>query len=391
LLQRTRHETETHRAVAASPAPLADGAAGNFAAVSTARGRTHILHHMNQYRQQVRRLLETFGLDYLLVYGNTYDDRFIKAIAGTPALQQNYIILSPNAEFFTASRYYLLEITRRTDIPILPTDGENFGLIEVLKKIGTSKRIGIIGQFKHADVAALQPAKVVDLTEQAHEFILHKSDQYISSIRKHARITADILSGIRFRPGDTGLSRAQQITRAALERGYTHSFSTCITSGKDLFTTTTVTAGRRRINASDMVCVDMGLRQGIYTTDITRMFFVNHPKARKLFDQIAAVHHEIIATFVSPEKTFRQVIEHYQQRFKGHAEVTAVPEDDFGHGIGFALHEEPIIEKTTRTIGRSTVFTLEPTFFTRFGRMRIEDMVAIDSRGRVSNLTGGKR
>jgi Xaa-Pro aminopeptidase len=346
---------------------------------------------LNHYRERFRQLLARHELDYVLVYGNSYDDRFLKAIAGTQALQQNYIILSRDAALFTASRYYLLEMSRRTDMTILPADGESFAFAEVLKKVGTNKCIGIVGHFKHADVAALRPANVVDLTAQAHEIILHKTDEYISALRRHARTTFDILNGIRFRAGETRIANARRISHAALEEGYTHAFSTCITSGRELFTTTTVSANQRKIHATDMVCVDMGLRQGTYTTDITRMFFVNHPQASKLFKEIAAVHNDIIATFVSPEKTFRQVIAHYQQRFEGYKEVSAVPEDDFGHGIGFALHEEPILEKTSRTIGRNIVFTLEPTFVTRFGRMRIEDMIGIYSDGRVVNLTGGRR
>jgi Xaa-Pro aminopeptidase len=358
------------------------------ARVASDRGLIKIMRAMDHYRKQFRRLLAAYDLDFVLVYGNNYDDRFLKAISGTPSLQQHYVILSAKSEWLTASRYYLLEITRRTDLPILPTDGEHFGLIEVLKKIGKKKKLGIVGSFKYADIVALEPARIVDLTHEAHDIILYKSDGYISAIKQHARATADILNRVRFRPGDTGISHARRISSAALKKGYAHAFGTCVTSGKDLFATTTVPAGERKIKARDMVCVDMGLRKGIYTTDITRMFFVNHPEALKLFKEITAVHNDIVARFVSPDRTFREVITCYQERFKGHKEITAVPEDDFGHSIGFALHEEPIIEKTTRTIGRNIVFTLEPTFFTRFGRMRIEDMVAIHSNGNVVNLTG---
>lgn len=346
---------------------------------------------MNHYRQQFRRFLAAHGLDCVLVYANNYDDRFLKAIAGTPSLQQHYVILAKDAEWLTVSRYFALEMARRTDLPLLLAEGEHFAFAEVLKKVGKRTRVGIVGNFKYADIAKLKPSKVVDLTDAAHDLILFKSDEYISAIKGHAKVTAEILGNVRFRPGDTGVFRARQIFAAALDKGYTHSFNTCVTSGKDLFETTTVVAGPRKIRQKDMVCVDMGLRRGIYTTDITRMFFVNHPEAQKLFRGIAAVHNEIIAGFVSPEKTFRDVITCYQERFRGRKGVRAVPEDDFGHSIGFALHEHPIIEKTTRVIGRNIIFTLEPTFFTRFGRMRIEDMVAIDSNGTVVNLTGARR
>jgi Xaa-Pro aminopeptidase len=237
----------------------------------------------------------------------------------------------------------------------------------------------------------LRPAKIIDLTEEAHEIILHKTDEYISALQKHAVITAEFLKKVQFQPGDTGAARAKKIFEKAIDKNYQLSFPTCVTSGEDLFKTTTVVASETKIKKRDMVCIDMGLKQGIYTTDITRMFFVNNPEAEKIYKEFVAIHNDIIAHFVSPEKTFREVILRYQERLKGNKDIKEVLDDDFGHSIGFALHETPAcIEKTSRTIGRNIVFTLEPTFITKFGKMRIEDMIGIYSNGKVVNLTGGK-
>lgn len=345
---------------------------------------------MNYYRQQFKKLLTAHDLDHVLVYANTYNGRFMKAIAGTCPLQQNYIIISKHADYLTETRYFLLDIKRRTAMKLLATEGEDYGFIEVMKKVGSGKNVGIVGDFKYQDFASLQPARIVDLTEEAHKIILHKTDEYISVTQKHARVTAEILSKIEFQPGDTGATHAQTIFRTAVQKNYDLSFSTCITSGEDLFETTTVVAGKKKIRRKDMVCIDMGLKQGIYTTDITRMFFVNQPEAQQIYKSIVAIHNDIIAHFVSPEKTFREVISCYQERFHGNKDVKDVPEDDFGHGIGFALHEMPILEKTTRAIGKNIIFTLEPTFVTKFGKMRIEDMIGVFSNGKVVNLTGKK-
>jgi Xaa-Pro aminopeptidase len=146
---------------------------------------------MNHYRHQFKQILAAHRLDHVLVYGNNYDDRFLTAISGTPSLQ-----------------------------PILPTEGEHFGLVEVLKKIGKKRKLGIAGCFKYADIVALEPAKAVDLTHEAHEIILYKSDEYISAIKQHARATADVLNRARFRPGDTGISHARKMSTAALKNGY---------------------------------------------------------------------------------------------------------------------------------------------------------------------------
>src|ERR1043165_698504 len=85
---------------------------------------------MNYYRQQFKRLLGTHGLDHILVYANAYDGRFMKAIAGTYPILQNYIVISKSADYLTETRYFLLDLKRRTDMKLLATEGEGYGFIE---------------------------------------------------------------------------------------------------------------------------------------------------------------------------------------------------------------------------------------------------------------------
>ena len=49
--------------------------------------------------------------------------------------------------------------------------------------------------------------------------------------------------------------------------------------------------------------------------------------------------------------------------------------------------DEKILEQANRKIGTNIVFTIEPSFDTVFGKMRIEDIIAITSTGKVINLT----
>jgi Xaa-Pro aminopeptidase len=67
--------------------------------------------------------------------------------------------------------------------------------------------------------------------------------------------------------------------------------------------------------------------------------------------------------------------------------INKVENNDFGHGIGFALHEYPTVENQDSKIGTNIIFTIEPTIQTQFGKMRIENMVSIDSKGSVKILT----
>lgn len=344
---------------------------------------------MNYYIGKYRELLKKHSLDAILIYANTYSDRHLKAATGTYSVLQNYVLITKNSAHVTETRYLQLDIQRRTSLPILPTEGEHYGIEEIIKVLGLKKNIGIIGDAKYKDIHRLKPTKVVELSKESDEIIRYKSDEYIQEMKKHARFHANIMENIRFKKGDNQLTHATKIQKEVIQNQYSLSFPTCITSGNDLKTTTTVIAHNKKIAKSDVICIDMGTKQGIYTTDMTRMYFVNNKQAKALFTEIKKVHDSIIQSFVSSHKTFRDVINEYKRAFKGSTVVSDVLEEDFGHGIGFALHEYPIIEKDDGVIGKNIIFTLEPTFVTPFGKMRIEDMIAISSSGTVTNLTGG--
>ena len=50
-----------------------------------------------------------------------------------------------------------------------------------------------------------------------------------------------------------------------------------------------------------------------------------------------------------------------------------------GHGIGLAVHEEPYLRKTVeKPLLEGSVFSVEPgLYFTKWGGIRIEDLVAL--------------
>jgi Xaa-Pro aminopeptidase len=58
-----------------------------------------------------------------------------------------------------------------------------------------------------------------------------------------------------------------------------------------------------------------------------------------------------------------------------------------GHGVGLDIHEAPRISKVSSILGAGHVVTVEPgLYYSRWGAVRIEDMVLIESGG-CRNLT----
>lgn len=341
----------------------------------------------NIYLQKFRQLLTQNKIGALLIYANGYDDRFMRALTGTFSILQDYLLIN-STELIISEPVYLISETRsRTDVEIIPAEGENLVIEPIAKILGPNKRIGIIGNCRFRDVERLNPNLAIDLTTQADEIIRFKTDEFIEKISKLAEVLAQIIERIKIFPGENQLEVDKKIKQAIIAFGGQFAFPPCITSGKDLMTSTCLSPSDKRIANRDALCIDVGLKKEIFTTDMTRMFFLQNPAAKTIYDQLTFAHREIIDEFIDPELRWNSLIGEYQRRFEEIPGVNRCLQEFFGHGIGFGLHEQPMIDQSRETIGKNIVFTIEPTVVTKFGMMRFEDMIAINSIGEVRILT----
>jgi Xaa-Pro aminopeptidase len=342
---------------------------------------------MNKYISLFRKLPKQHKLDALIVYSSNYESRFAKALIGVESVLEDYILITKNMVVVSQPRFLVEDTKKKTSCKIIGALNESRLIDPLLGIIGKNKRIGIIGNCKYSDISKVKPAIVMELTSEANEIISFKSDSYIKHLAKVAQDLRKIMNGLCFNPGDNQLNVAKKVRQQIINANYETSFPICITSGKDLINSTSLLPQKKKINKKDIACVDMGIKRGIYATDMTREFFVNHPHAEKLYAKISGIHNNIISKFVSPEHTFRNIINKYKSCVEKLDGVKEVQELGFGHGIGFGLHEYPELENVNRNIGKNIVFTIEPTVHTIFGRLRREDMIGILSNGRVLKLT----
>ena len=341
----------------------------------------------NLYQRAFKTLLERKRLDALIIYANAYDDRYMKVLSGTYAVLQNYLMITKDSLSISVSRYLLSDLRIRTREELLPAESEEEVIEPIKEKLGTNKRIGIIGACKFLDIRKLKPVSVTDLTAEAEILIRFKSDRYIIAMKKYANSLATIMDRCKIHEGKYQLEISTSLQTQAIAWEGSLAFPICITSGRDLYRSTAMLARKKRILSQDIICIDMGLKKGIYTTDRTRMYFVNMPKAKHLYEEIRKHHNEIISTVVTPGVYSHSLVNEYRRRLAAYDEIRSVRSDDLGHGIGFTLHEKPFLEQKTERLERNMIFTIEPTFVTSFGLMRIEDMVGILSTGKVINLT----
>ena len=341
----------------------------------------------NIYLEKCRRLLTRNKLDALLIYANGYDDRFMRALSGTYSILQDYMFVTLTECIISEPGYLVAETQRRTNIEIISASGENLVIEPITKLLGLNKRIGVIGNCRFRDVESLNSSLAIDLTTQADEIIRFKTDEFIDKISKPAGLLAQIVEGSEIFPGQNQLELDKKIKQDIMAAGSLLAFPPCITSGNDLNISTCLSPTNKKFVNQDVVCIDAGLKSDIFTTDMTRMFFLQNPEAKSICSRLMFIHREIISKFIRPELKWSELISEYQKRFNKIPGVDRCLKEDFGHGIGFGLHEQPMIDQSQEKIGKNIVFTIEPTVVTKFGMMRFEDMIAIDSKGRVKILT----
>jgi len=121
--------------------------------------------------------------------------------------------------------------------------------------------------------------------------------------------------------------------------------------------------GSRRLEANELLLIDMGATADGYTSDMTRVTFSGMPgkKIREMYDAvleaqlaaISAVRNGVTTTKV--DGAAREVLRRHKMD-KAFVHST-------GHGLGLEIHEAPRIAKThSSKLKTNMVITIEPVF-----------------------------
>ncbi|MBN2087184.1 aminopeptidase P family protein [Candidatus Peregrinibacteria bacterium] len=148
-----------------------------------------------------------------------------------------------------------------------------------------------------------------------------------------------------------------------------------------------------KLKKGESILVDFGIKYKGYCTDMTRMIRgKSKVKSKDVEQKMYSIVLEANLTAIRAikvgkklsevDRAARLVIEKagYGKYF-GHST---------GHGVGLKIHEAPNVSELSKEIVKpGMVFTIEPGIYIEgVGGVRIEDMVYIDSKGKVEVLTG---
>lgn len=230
--------------------------------------------------------------------------------------------------------------------------------------------------------------KIHNLVETEHiieKQRMIKDEEELSNIIKACNITDDcfqyILSYIK--PGMTEKQISREIEEYFRERTDGLAFDTIVASGENTSKPHAVPT-ERKIEAQDIITIDMGCKVNGYCSDMTRTFFVGN-----IPEEIKPVYDLVL-------KNQKQTLEDYKDGASTRL-LTKMVENDFklngydlihslGHGVGLEIHEPPYISYRSDTqLRENMVVTDEPGIYLpgKFG-VRIEDTVQITKFGCIS-------
>ncbi|MEM0313492.1 MAG: Xaa-Pro peptidase family protein [Candidatus Bathyarchaeia archaeon] len=136
----------------------------------------------------------------------------------------------------------------------------------------------------------------------------------------------------------------------------------------------------RKIEAGDLVVIDIGASYCHYRSDMTRTFVAGEPseKQKQIYDLVRTAQEKAIMSIKPGVKASdvdaaaRTVIEKagYGENFV----------HGLGHGVGLEVHEPPTLSpQSIDKLERGNVVTVEPgIYIVGFGGIRIEDMVLVN-------------
>ena len=212
-----------------------------------------------------------------------------------------------------------------------------------------------------------------------------KDEEEIESIQKACEITDNCFEYILnyIKPGMTEKQIADEIDEYYKKRTDGLSFETIVASGENTSKPHAIPTDRK-IQAKDIITIDMGCKVDGYCSDMTRTFFVGEipEEVKPIYDLVLENQLQAQEQYKDGAST-RQITKMVENNFKlnGYDLVHSL-----GHGVGMEIHEAPYISyNSDAMLKENMVVTNEPGIYIpgRFG-VRIEDTVQITKFGCIS-------
>jgi Xaa-Pro aminopeptidase len=334
-----------------------------------------------------RGILDRTGVEVLLLFAVAKDPAYVQWLTGIRPRSWHYAYVTPNDVGFLEIDYNVPGLQAMTDLPVKPI-AEDMAHRDIAALFGGAGRIALAGPAPFEHLRDVHD-RVIVVGEQLDPLLCRKAPLEIAAIRRSAEVTKRVLevAASIVRPGSTERDVAAELRRIILSEADDLAFPITVLSGDRLRDTTAGRPSDRRIGQKDVVCVDLGAVLNGFYSDATRMLSVGDAQAAERIAALSAAHADVVAG-LRADVMIRDLPERYRSALSAHG----LPGDtlvahELGHGIGFRLHEAPLIYTdaySSYALSEGMVFTLEPEIIFPERRLRIEDMVWMSPDGPVT-------
>ncbi len=333
-------------------------------------------------------LINQEKLDAMLLFSSRADSRLSLWLANILCPSAfHYLLITKERSYFIEVSYRVEALSRITNLPVVPFADED--LIDQFLKdhLKNFKRIGLAGDIPYYHLKYCT-AETVDLHTAVVSLLVDKNSEAIAGIKASVDCLSASLQMLRaeMRPGWSAKRIAQKLASYLLDLDATPAFNTSVAIGAELKTSTIAIPSEKSIwSENNPLLIDCGAKLGGYYTDITRMFFVEESSGLQAAYQNLCLAQRQTAEKIRAGTSLQQLYQTMKSELSlVNLDSRSLEAADLGHGIGYALHEDPMFfrkENANFLLQAGNIITIEPEIICEDLRIRVEDMFLINQHG----------
>jgi Xaa-Pro aminopeptidase len=334
---------------------------------------------------RIKRVMRDDHLDGMFI-ANMENIRYLSGFTGSDAA---LLLTEGEAYFLADSRYTTQAKEEVSGFEIIEYKKKIEGLSVLMNDLGL-RRMGFEPQHVtyqlHKEISErVGPCELIPVDENLRGIRAIKEDDEIARTREAIDIaTRSLRENIeRIKPGVQEREIALELEFSMRRNGADAiAFDTIVASGGR----SALPHGKssaKEVQKGDSIIIDFGICYRGYHSDETCTFFCGKPslRQREVYQIVKDAHDKAIAS-VRAGKTAKE-LDAIARGYIADAGYGDYFGHGTGHGVGLAVHEEPVIGPESRDIvEKGMIFTIEPgIYIPGWGGVRIEDMILVTESG----------
>ena len=252
-------------------------------------------------------------------------------------------------------------------------------------ELGYEQRLDVSHLDFMTIVEALKPARLVDVSDLIWTLRMIKSRAEVALLKQACDITGDAMRACfeAARPGVSERELGHIAATTMVEQGAERPGFVLVTSGAGNYHVMSGKPTDRRLEAGDLLWMDMGAVVQGYWSDFCRTAYLGTPQPhidsdQDLINDVNAAAIDAVRIGVPMKDIAAAAVD----AFRKHGMEVKLGQGRIGHGIGLMSTEPPHLAAFDETLcEEGLVFTIEPRFVREHGLFNCEEIVVVTPNG----------